>query len=205
MEATQIYEALKSKFADSVEAVEDTVKSPFITVAAPALCDVMRHLRDDPAMRFDTLLLVSGVDYPDHIASVYHLTSVVLKHHIAVKVMLPRDNPEVDSLAGLWPAADWHERETYDMMGIVYKGHPNLRRILCPEDWEGFPLRKDYRQPDEYHGISNVRQIGDDFYPKPDEDIKAVQGWKAPKPPPAPKPAAPPAGDVPAQPPTKAD
>ena len=186
VEAPHIFEAVKAQFSEAVVATDDTVKSPFITIAAPWLLQVMQFLRDEPTLRFDMLLIVTGVDYPDSIASVYHLTSIGLKHHVAVKVHLPREQPEVDSVSALWPAADWHERETFDMMGIVYKGHPNLRRILCPEDWEGYPLRKDYQQPEEYHGISNVRQIGDDFYPKPDEDSKAVQGWKPPKAPPAP-------------------
>lgn len=187
VEIAQIFDSLKQKFGDAVLSVDSSVKSPFITVAPDSLVVIMRFLRDDPAMKFDMLLMISGVDYPTCFASVTHLTSLTHKHTLAVKVELPREAPEVDSLVDIWPAADWHERETYDMMGIEYRGHPQLRRILCPEDWEGFPLRKNYRQPEEYHGISNVRQIGDDYYPKPDEDEKAVQGWKAPKPPPAPK------------------
>lgn len=189
METQQIFDNLKQKFGDAIVSTDDSVKSPFVTVAAASLVEIMKYLRDDPTLNFDMLLMISGVDYPTCYASVAHLTSLSHKHNLAVKVELSRQAPEVDSLVSIWPAADWHERETFDMMGIVYRGHPSLRRILCPEDWEGFPLRKDYRQPEEYHGISNVRQIGDDYYPKPDEDEKAVQGWKAPKPPPAPKPA----------------
>lgn len=197
METQQIFDNLKQKFGEAIVSTDDSVKSPFVTVAGEKLVEIMEFLRDDPAMNFDMLLMISGVDYPTCFASVAHLTSLSHKHNLAVKVELSREAPEVDSLVSVWPAADWHERETFDMMGIVYRGHPSLRRILCPEDWEGFPLRKDYRQPEEYHGISNVRQIGDDYYPKPDEDEKAVQGWKAPKPPPAPKPAAASAADSP--------
>jgi len=66
-----------------------------------------------------------------------------------------RADPRIPSVADLWPAAEWHEREAYDMMGIVYEGHENLRRILLPDDWEGFPLRKDYVPPKSYHGLTN--------------------------------------------------
>ncbi len=190
MEAQQIHEALKAKFADAVTAFVPDAKSPFITLKREAFRDAMLFLRDDPALRFDMLLLVTGLDYPMHFVSAYHLASVEHCHNIAIKVELPRECPEIESVADIWPAADWHEREEYDLMGIVYKGHPNLRRILCPEDWEGHPLRKDYVQPDEYHGISNIRQIGDDYYPKPDEDSKAILQYKEPKPPAPAKPAA---------------
>ena len=75
------------------------------------------------------------------------------RHTFAVKVYCPRDAASIPSVADLWPAADWHEREAFDMFGIDFPGHPDLRRILCADDWEGFPLRKDYVFPREYHGI----------------------------------------------------
>ena len=91
---------------------------------------------------------------------IYHLSSIVHKHRIVIKVMLPRwkDDeegalPEVASVCDLWSTADWHEREVYDLMGVRFTGRDDLRRILCPEDWEGHPLRKDYKLPVEYHGI----------------------------------------------------
>ena len=83
-----------------------------------------------------------------------------------IKVFCPRDNPSVPSVADLWPAADWHEREAYDMFGIVFDGHPDLRRILCADDWEGFPLRKDYVFPREYHGIPASVEL--DWQQQPD-------------------------------------
>jgi NADH-quinone oxidoreductase subunit C len=91
---------------------------------------------------------------------VYHLYSMQHKHSLVLKVILPRwkgdqpgELPEVPSVASLWSTADWHEREVYDLSGVYFTGHPNLRRILCPEDWVGHPLRKDYEMPLEYHGI----------------------------------------------------
>jgi NADH-quinone oxidoreductase subunit C len=91
---------------------------------------------------------------------VYHLWSVTNKTSLVLKVMLPRwrdgkegELPEIPSVAGIWRTADWHEREVYDLSGVRFVDHPDLRRILCPEDWVGHPLRKDYEMPLEYHGI----------------------------------------------------
>jgi len=85
---------------------------------------------------------------------------VTKKHSLVLKVILPRwkndtegELPEVPTVSKIWPTADWHEREVFDLSGVNFTGHPNLRRILCPEDWEGYPLRKDYEMPLEYHGI----------------------------------------------------
>ena len=100
------------------------------------------------------------VDWEPHLEIVYHLSSTLNKHTLVVKVKSPRwkDDqtgalPEIPSLVDVWKTADWHERETYDLSGIHFVGHPDLRRILCPEDWVGHPLRKDYEMPLEYHGI----------------------------------------------------
>lgn len=178
----EIFSTLKEKFSADILEIDESVPSPFIKVNKDRFYAVMKFLRDDERLKFDYLQLVTGLDYPTHFCSVYHLYSMPHRHKIAIKADLPRDNPVIDSVEPLWRSADWHEREQFDLMGIVFKGHPDLRRILCPEDWEGHALRKDYVQPEEYHGISNVRKIGKDWYPKPDEDSKAVQQYKAPKP-----------------------
>lgn len=176
-----IFDHLRSHFPDDVLSLDETSKSPVVRLSREHFYPIMKHLRDDPEMQFDFLQLVTGLDYPDHFEAVYHLYSYPNRQKIALKVELPRNNPSIDSIEPLWRAADWHERETYDLMGIVFRGHPDLRRILCPEDWEGHPLRKDYVQADEYHGISNARKLGDDWYPKPDEDSRAILKYKPPK------------------------
>ena len=84
---------------------------------------------------------------------VYHLGSSSYKHKIALKVEVGRDEPKVPTVERVWRIANWHERETYDMYGIVFEGHSDLRRILCPDDWEGYPLRKDYQVQEFYRGI----------------------------------------------------
>jgi len=146
---------------------------PWIEVASDRLVEVCRWLKESSDPRFDALECVTAVDWfePDpkkaakvawqpRLELVYHLWSTVARVSLVLKVAVPRwkndtpgELPEVPSVAGVWRTADWHEREVYDMSGVNFLGHPDLRRILCPEDWEGFPLRKDYEQPLDYHGI----------------------------------------------------
>jgi NADH-quinone oxidoreductase subunit C len=106
----------------------------------------------------DCLSNESGVDYKDRIEVVYHLFSYRHRHTAVLKVKLARDNPEVDTLENLWKSANWMEREIFDLLGVNFKGHSDLRRILMPEDWPGYPLRKDFVEPLEYHGISTRRE-----------------------------------------------
>jgi NADH-quinone oxidoreductase subunit C len=125
----------------------------FIVVPPPALPEIARFLRDDPAMAFDSLMCLSGVDYKDRFAVAYHLHSMEKRHAIGLKVFLPRESPSLPSVDSVWPAANFMERETFDLFGIDFTGSMDLRRILLPEDWEGHPLRKDYKYPEFYHGI----------------------------------------------------
>lgn len=146
---------------------------PWIEVQSSAIEPVCRWLKLSSDPRFDALECISAVDWfePDakkaakvswqpHLELVYHLWSTAAKASLVLKTKLPRwkdatagSLPEIASVAGVWRTADWHEREVYDLSGVWFSGHPDLRRILCPEDWVGHPLRKDYEQPLEYHGI----------------------------------------------------
>jgi NADH-quinone oxidoreductase subunit C len=121
-----------------------------------ALC---RTLRDDPALRFELCSSVSGVDYGTEVAqrlhAVYHLTSMTYRRRIRLEVAVDVDDAHVPSVVEVYPTADWHEREAWDMFGIVFDGHPALTRILMPDDWDGHPQRKDYPLggiPVEYKG-----------------------------------------------------
>ncbi len=158
MKIDEIHARLLKRFGDSAIAplAAPEAGDPYIVVAPEALHAVCLWLRDDSEMAFDYLRLISGVDWTDRFGSVYHLYSYAWNHAVTLHVDLPREAPRVASVVAVWPTADWHEREAYDLMGIVYEGHPELTRILLPDDWEGFPLRKDYRMPVEYHGVSNV-------------------------------------------------
>jgi NADH-quinone oxidoreductase subunit C len=152
MTPQEIYDRLKTKFADQVLDLTQNV-DPFIRVRADAIAEIGLYLRDDEAMGFESLMCLSGVDYPEHLTLVYHLFSTSCRHKITLKADVGRDGPRVPTVEGIWRVANWHERETYDMFGIVFDGHSDLRRILCPDDWEGWPLRKDYQVQEYYRGI----------------------------------------------------
>ncbi len=116
-------------------------------IAREHLIGIATALRDDASLRFELCSSVSGVDYLGSAArlhSVYHLTSMTFRRRLRLEVAVTVDDPHVPSVTALWPTADWQEREAYDMFGIIYDGHPALTRILMPDDWDGFPQRKDY-------------------------------------------------------------
>ena len=172
--ASDIQQALKEEFGnEAISGANLEAIDPWIEVAPGSIVAVSTFLRDDERFLFDHLNNLCGSDYlqPDpkkaksfehepHVEVGYHLSRVTHKHRITLKVKRPRWADDVEgqlpacpSVASVWAAADWHEREAYDLVGIRFTGHPNLRRILCPEDWEGHALRKDYEFPLEYHGI----------------------------------------------------
>jgi NADH-quinone oxidoreductase subunit C len=142
-----------------VEGVHPDVLQPWIELAPAGLQEVCQFLRDDPRLYFDYLECLSGIDMgPESgkLGVVYHLMSIPHGHRIVLKCFISRvPHPEntLPSVTSVWLGADWHEREAYDLFGIRFSGHPDLRRILMPEDWTGHPLRKDYTDPDTYHGV----------------------------------------------------
>ena len=106
----------------------------------------------------NTALVDAFVDYKDRIEVVYHLFSYKHRHGAVLKVKLPRENPSIETVESVWKSANWMEREIFDLLGVTFEGHSDMRRILMPEDWIGHPLRKDFVEPAEYHGISTVRE-----------------------------------------------
>jgi len=122
-------------------------------VEPSSLFEVCRFFRTDSRLDMDHLELLGGADYRDRIEVVYILYSMKHHHRYTIKCRLPRQAPAVQTVESLWSVANWHEREAYDMFGIVFEGHSDLRRILCPDDWEGYPLRKDYVLPTSYHDM----------------------------------------------------
>ncbi len=153
MTAADIHEKLRQQFGDAVTGFDADATDPTIHVAQASLLPVAQYLRSDTALEFDVLMCLSSVDWGENLGVVYHLHSMRLNHKITVKVEISREKPEVESVESLWRTADWHEREAYDMMGIVFLNHPDMRRILCPDDWEGYPLRKDYQVQEYYRGM----------------------------------------------------
>ncbi len=144
----EVFPVLQSRFGSSVLSLSDTKPDKFILVDANSLPEICTFLRDDPAWRMNMLHCVSGLDEGDTLAVVYHLFSMEKRHFIVLKTQVSKEDATVPSLAGIWPAADWLERETYDLLGIRFRGHPDLRRILLPEEWVGHPLRKDNEMPE---------------------------------------------------------
>jgi NADH-quinone oxidoreductase subunit C len=118
-----------------------------LIVMAEHLLEVARTLRDEPALRFDYNMVITAADWIERIDVISYFMSYEHLHIVALKVQLPMDALEVDSLTSLWASANWFEREVWDLFGVRFKGHPDLRRILMPADWEGHPLRKSYVHP----------------------------------------------------------
>ncbi|MFO1006344.1 MAG: NADH-quinone oxidoreductase subunit C [Planctomycetaceae bacterium] len=174
MTIQEIHQRLVDRFgAEKITGLNDKAIDPWIEVAPAAIAEVGAFLKSDPDLAFDSLNNLTAVDYLEtdaklaakfpyqpHIEIVYHLFSFTRKHRTVIKAKFPRwmndqvgQLPELPTVSHIWAIADWHEREAYDMMGVQFLGHPNLVRILCPDDWEGYPLRKDYQFPEEYHGV----------------------------------------------------
>ncbi len=160
MDAAEIHQRLKAQCGAGVGACELQVKDPWIQVEAQAIVEVSRFLHDDADLRFDYLVNQSAVDFKDRgvIQVVYHLYSYPHRHAIVLKVDTARDDAHLPTVEGVWKAANWLEREIYDLMGVTFDGHCDLRRLLMPEDWIGHPARKDFVEPEEYHGISTRRE-----------------------------------------------
>jgi NADH-quinone oxidoreductase subunit C len=159
MDTNAIHARLAAKFGDAILAY-DTAGEPATRVAPGAIVEVSRFLASEPDLAFDCLTNQSGVDYParNEIEVVFHLFSYKLRHTCVLKVSVPRDNPSMPTVDPVWKTANWMEREIFDLLGVVFEGHPDLRRLLLPEDWVGHPLRKDFVEPTEYHGISTKRE-----------------------------------------------
>ena len=131
--------------------------TPFgLVIKSEVLLSVCNQLHKNPSTYFDMLSCVTGIDNGPEAGTmevIYHLYSIPFNQSFALKAMLPRDNPEIESVTSIWKSANWLEREVFDMFGIVFKNHPDLRRILLPADWKGFPLRKDYKHEEYYRGV----------------------------------------------------
>lgn len=134
-------------------------KDPWFQVAPAEIARVCKLLREDADLAFNYLECVTGTDYPNDkkIHVTYHVYSMSKKHRVVLKCFCDREDPRLPTVSTVWSTANWQERETFDLLGVTFEGHPDLRRLLMPEDWEGFPLRKDYKEAASYHGIPTTR------------------------------------------------
>ncbi len=148
MEPLEIAEKIRESFPEEVLDVREFRGQVSVTVRKNRIVDICGYLREERDLKFDYLTDLCGMDYlgkkEKRFEVVYHLYSISQRHRIRLKAEVAEDDPKIDSVTPLWVGANWHEREAFDMYGIVFSGHPDLRRILLPEDWEGHPLRKDY-------------------------------------------------------------
>lgn len=150
--SNEIFEHLNGLFPEAGLQFDESV--PCISVSPAAIKDVALQVRDDAKLLFDTLMCLSGVDNGDGtLGVVYHLDSMTLQHKLTLKVQVPADDPHLPSVDRVWRIAEWHEREAFDLVGMIFDGNSDHRRILLPEDWEGHPLRKDYEVPEFYNGM----------------------------------------------------
>lgn len=152
----QLLEVVKQHCTHGEAVADETMSPKGIKIHPLDLKNVCRDLHQNPSVFFDMLSCLTAVDNGPEAGTlevIYNLYSIPFNHHLALKVVVSRDASEIDTVEDIWKTANWHEREAYDMFGIKFSGHPDLRRILLPADWEGYPLRKDYKQQAYYRDV----------------------------------------------------
>ncbi len=186
MTPQEIQAALAGKFGEAVGPMAETKRDPFFTVRKDAIAEVCRFAKEDPALAMDALEDLTALDWPARnvIEVVLHLWSFRHRHGACLKIELPREAPAMATLTGVWRAADWFEREVLDLFGVTFEGHPDPRRIMLPDDWEGHPLRKDYQEHGGWHGIGNERENPLVELRRLDDQKRAELKAAAPPPPP---------------------
>jgi NADH-quinone oxidoreductase subunit C len=188
----EIVSFLNSAVAGSeAVATEPTVGDKAIFVNPKHILKICEQLKASDKFQMNVLQVITGCDYPDRIEVSYILASFILNTEVILKVKLPKVSkdavPEIDSVCSVWKAANFQERECFDMLGVKFNGHPDHRRILCPDDWEGFPLRKDYVVQEKWDGlvVNPAHKVNSDdhsYYKRITEMVgdpkKVVFSWK---------------------------
>lgn len=145
MENEALLTALQNAFPEA--APVQGADWPELNIEAPALIPMIEKLKTDPAYLMDYLFCETCVDWKTHLTMVYHLSSTTFRHSLVIKAKVNRENPEIETLANTYHTAEFLEREVYDLFGVKFLNHPDLRRLLLTEEWVGYPLRKDYDDP----------------------------------------------------------
>jgi NADH-quinone oxidoreductase subunit C len=160
MTPQEIHSRLTARLGEAVGPMAGAKGDPWFTVRKDALVEACRILKEDPELAMEALEDLTALDWPARnlVELVLHLFSFRLRHGVVMKVELDRAAPRAPTLSAVWRAAEWFEREVLDLFGVEFEGHPDPRRILLPDDWEGHPLRKDYREAGGWHGIGNERE-----------------------------------------------
>lgn len=177
MTPEEIHQKLQAQFGDRIREFDGDACDPYVVVDASAIHDIGDYLRHDADLQFDSLMCLSGVDYGTDkaLGVTYNLASMTHRHKLTIRVDVDRDGGSLPTVSDIWRTAEWHEREAYDMCGMQFENHPDHRRILLPDDWEGFPLRKDYEVQEFYHGIrvpytEDPPDVGMEVYRSQDQD-----------------------------------
>lgn len=174
----EITDSIITRFPEYDIVTDTKSPQPALVVATQGIADICRLLHEDERFYFDYLACITAIDNgpaAETMELIYHLTSIPYGVDLILKTIFPRNAPDaplprVPTVSNIWRTADWHEREAHDLMGIHFEGHPDLRRILLPEDWEGYPLRKDYTAQERYHGIYVRYEDGKSEEPVADPD-----------------------------------
>jgi NADH-quinone oxidoreductase subunit C len=153
MKAEEIAALLGEKFGAQILESKLDGLNPWSVVEPAEILAVCRFLRDDDRLAMDHLECLAGVDFKDRVEVVYVMYSMKHRHRFALKCRMPREGAHLPSVESVWSVANWHEREAFDLVGMVFDGHSDPRRILLPDDWEGHPLRKDYKFPTTYRDM----------------------------------------------------
>lgn len=158
----KILTVLKEKFEDEILLTETPYHFLTIVLRKEKIVEIIRYLYDHPDTKFEYLTSIAGVHYPDlkQIAVVYQLHNLVSNHRIRLKIFLPEDNSVTPTICPIFAAANWMEREAYDFYGIIFEGHPNLKRVLNVEDMIIFPMRKEYPLEDQTREDKNDDMFG---------------------------------------------
>ncbi len=165
MKFEDIKQFISERFGEAILGEDLDATPQALLIDQKKIVAVCEYLYQSKETFFDQLSCLTGIDNGAEIKTmevVYNLYSIPREHHLMLKVTLDRKKPVIDSVQHIWRTADWHEREAYDLLGIQFKNHPDLRRILLPKDWVGYPLRKDYEEQEKYHGM-NVKYDRDQY------------------------------------------
>jgi len=160
MDFSAIRTLLVKQFGEDAIIGENTkLLQPQLQILPEKIAEICSFLYENEHTYFDFLSCITALDAGNNTLEVlYHLYSIPYNHSIVLKVVLPKNKegeplPQIATISHIWAAANWHEREAFDLIGVCFIGHPDLRRILLPADWQGHPLRKDYQEPETYHTI----------------------------------------------------
>jgi NADH-quinone oxidoreductase subunit C len=162
LETAAIHQNLLDRFGPEIilnlQPAVEGIRDPFIGVRSDALVAVSQYCHENSELKFDFCQSITGMDNGEQLTAVYHLFSYSWHHTLVLKVTTLRTNPRLPSCVSIWPAANWYEREIFDLFGVFFDGHPDLRRLLLPDDWPGHPMLKDWQEPASYNGMSTSRE-----------------------------------------------